>query len=277
MNRITQGPDGTIYAGYGRGVGNWGNGVAQALVYVFKPKPNASQFEIMKIRSLKDGYELYLSGKVDPSTVTAANFTVGQRNWVRQAAYGKGFMPKNSGNNDPTTGTPNFVDRPVTAVAVSTDSLRIRLVVPGIRRINQERRGDTVTHWHTRFLFSSNIKSATGETLYTKEADYAQNWIATREWEGDVLDPTSVFGRVAPMLERNVWLARTPGSLRVNVSNLSKPYDVVLRDLKGRAVFEKRDIPARETVTEIKAPGAQAVYTLEVRSAGESYSKVVTF
>lgn len=280
-NRITQGPDGTIYAGYGRGVGNWGTGVAQALVYVFKPKENATQFEIMNIRSLQDGYELYLSEKVNPATVVAANFTVGQRNWVRQAAYGLGFNPPNAGNGA-TTQPSQFTSRPVSSVAVSTDSLRIRVVVPGIRRINQERRGDTVTHWHTRFLFSSAIKSATGEALYTQEADYAQNWISTRAWEGDVLPPppdtVTNLRAQAGMLASHVWFARSPGVIRVNVDNMTRSYNVALRDLAGRTLFRSGEVAPTTRAVEIKAPAAtQAVYTIEVNSGRESYRKVVTF
>ncbi len=273
-DRITQGPDGTIYAGGGRGIGNWASGASQHLIYVFKPKAGGSQFEIMNIRSLKDGYELYLSQKVNPATVTAAKFQVGQRNWVRQSAYGLGFSPNNTGGS--MSGVPNFTDRPVTSVQISADSLRIRLVVSGIQRINQGRRGDSVTHWHTRFLFDASIASATGAPIYTTEADYAQNWISTREWSGEVI-PVKPAARIS-MLGNNVSFARGPGSLRVNVDNMSKPYSITLRDVRGREVFSRADIPANQRSTEIKAPGAtQAVYTLEVRSAGDAYSKVVTF
>ncbi len=277
MNRITQGPDGTIYAGYGRGVGNWGSGAAAHLIYVFKPNPGPDQFEVMSIRSLNDGYELYLSEKVNPNTVTVGNFTVGQRNWVRQAAYGKGFMPKNSGTDDPTTGAPNFTNRPVTAVEVSDDSLRIRLVVPGIRRINQDRRGDTVTHWHTLFLFSTNIKSVSGNSLYTLEADYAQNWIATRGWDpgGQVV---SAGAPKASSLESRVWFSRAQGRLRVHADGMTQPYEIALRDLNGRAVFRRRGLAPEARVTEIPAPGAsQSVYTVEIRAGNDAYRKVVTF
>jgi hypothetical protein len=64
INRITQGPDGTIYAGGGRGVGNWAGGAGSHLIYVFQLDPSPDQFEVMKIRSLSDGYELYMSQKV---------------------------------------------------------------------------------------------------------------------------------------------------------------------------------------------------------------------
>jgi hypothetical protein len=275
-NRTTQGPDGTIYTGYGRGVGNWASGVAQALIYVFKPKANPNQFEVLKIRSLNDGYELYLSQKVDPSTVTLSNFTVGQRNWVRQSAYGMGFNPTNTGNT--TTGAPNFTNRPITSVSVSTDSLRIRMVVPNIRRINQERRGDTVTHWHTRFLFSSNLKSKTGATIYTTEADYAQNWISSRAWSGAVIPVKPGVNSRLSLLGNNVSFTRGAGVLRVSVDNMTQPYRVTLRDLQGRVLFEKADIPHNMTTTEIASPSAgMAVYNIEVRSGNDAYSKILTF
>jgi hypothetical protein len=287
INRITQGPDGTIYAGAGRGIGNWGGGPSQHLIYVFKPKANPTQFEIMNIRSLADGYELVLNKKVNPATVNKAHFSVGQRSWVRQAAYGLGFSP----NNDPgtTDGVPTFTNRVIDSVQVSLDSMSIRLKVSGILRINQSRRGDTVTHWHTRFLFNPGIRSVTGDSIYTTEADYAQNWInTTRTWNGgsvaiDTTTPsdTDTVVSLRPrinMLGNNVWLARSPGVIRVNVDNMGQPYQVVLRSVSGRVLFRSSDIPAHVRATEIKAPGStQAVYTIEVRSGHEAYTRIVTF
>jgi hypothetical protein len=154
-------------------------------------------------------------------------------------------------------------------------------VVSGLQRINQGRRGDTVTHWHTRFLFTgggSGLKAASGTTLYTTEADYAQNWISTRSW--DAGSGVVAVGQVARkgVLDGNVWLNRGSGYLRVHVDNMTKPYRITLRDLRGREAFRKSDIPGANRVTEIVAPSsAQAVYTLEVRTQDDAYSKVVTF
>jgi hypothetical protein len=59
---------------------------------------------------------------------------------------------------------------------------------------------------------------------------------------------------------------------------MTKPYRITLRDLRGREIFRKSDIPGADRVTEIVAPSsAQAVYTLEVRAQDDAYSKVVTF
>lgn len=286
INRITQGPDGTIYAGAGRGIGNWGNGPSQHLIYVFKPRANPTQFEIMSIRSLTDGYELILNKKVDPASVNKIKFKVGQRSWVRQAAYGLGFKPDNS--NGTMSGVPVFTDRTIDSVQVSTDSLRIRLKVSGIKRINQERRGDSVTHWHTRFLFDSTIAAADGEKIYTTEADYAQNWISARTWNGGSIpidtttppppDTTTALRPHINMLSSHVWIARAPGVIRVNVDNMRAAYQVVLRDITGRVLFHSREIPAHVRATEIRTPAAsQGVYTLEVRSGRDHYTKIVTF
>ena len=296
LDRITQGPDGTIYAGGGRGIGNWASGASEHLIYVFKPKANPTQFEIMNIRSLADGYELILNKQVDPSTVNIAHFSVGQRSWTRQSRYGLGFVPELDGisataSRRDDAGTAKFFDRPVDSVQVSADSLRIRIKVPGILRINQQRRGDSVTHWHTRFLFNAGIRSASGDSIYTIEADYAQNWISDRTWDGGSIpidtstiidtipeDTTSALRFRIGTLQNNVWLSRAPGSLRVNVDNMRTAYDIALRDISGRLLYRRTDIPASVRSTEIKAPAAsQAVYTVEVRSAGERYSKVVLF
>lgn len=281
MDRITQGPDGTIYAGGGRGIGNWAGGASQHLVYVFKPKANPSHFEILNIRSLADGYELILNKKVNPGTVTPGKFQVGQRNWVRQSGYGLGFSPNNTGNT--MDGVPNFLNRTIDSVQVSLDSMRIRLKVSGIMRINQGRRGDTITHWHTRFLFDSTLASAAGEKMFTTEADYAQNWISNRTWDGGNLAYDTTVTAIdtrsrATRLEGNVWFTRSPGNLRVHIDNMNAPYDIALRDVSGRMVYQKTGIPASERMTEIKAPRAnQAVYTIEIRGAGDRYSKVVLF
>ncbi len=290
INRITQGPDGTIYAGAGRGIGNWGNGPSGHLIYVFKPKANPTQFEIMSIRSLTDGYELILNKKVDPASVNKVKFKVGQRNWVRQSAYGAGFMPMNTSNGNPTTNTsatPTFTDRTIDSVLVSLDSLRIHLKVSGIKRINQERRGDSVTHWHTRFLFDSSITSVDGEKIYTTEADYAQNWISARIWNGGSVpidttttppDTTTALRPHIDMLSNNVWLSRAPGLIRVNVDNMREPYQVMLRDISGRTLFRRNNIAPSVRATEIRTPGTtQGVYTIEVRSGRDSYVKIVTF
>jgi hypothetical protein len=284
INRLSQGPDGTIYAGAGRGVGNWGAGPSEHLIYIFKPKANPSQFEIMNIRSLKDGYELVLNKKVDPKTVTNGSFRVGQRSWVRQKYYGMGFSPANmngSSTSQPSgAGTPQFTNRTIDSIQVSTDSLRIRLKVSGIKRLNQDRRGDSVTHWHTVFFFGKKLLSSTGDSIYTNEADYAQNWInTTREWNGGKLTYDTVVVpigiRQPSQLQNNVWFKQGRGFVDVNVDNM-KPYAVVVRDLHGRVVDRKAGTAG--VPMQIKAPGAtQSVYTLEVKSEGESYSKLFTF
>jgi hypothetical protein len=274
-DRITQGPDGTIYAGGGRGVGNWAAGASQHLIYVFKPRANPNQFEIMNVRSLVDGYELYLSQKVNPATVAINKFQVGQRSWVRQSAYGLGFSPNNVPGT--TDGVPTFIDRPVTSVTVSDDSLRIRLVVPGILRINQQRRGDTITHWHTRFLFDGTLASTTGATLYTTEADYAQNWISNRVWNGGgtVISVTPGSDTRISMLDSKVWFTRGAGMLRVHV-DVMQAYQVALTDLSGRVLERKSG--SRATPVEFRAPSASpGVYLIEVRADGDSYVRRVMF
>ncbi len=272
INRLSQGPDGTIYAGSGRSVGNWAGGQSQALIYVFKPNPSPTQFEILNIRSLKDGYELVLNKKVNPATVSADRFTVKQRSWARQSGYGMGFVPANSPNS--TTGTPQFTNRVIDSVQVSLDSLRIRLKVSGVLRINQARRGDSVTHWHTMLTFASTIRSATGDTIYTTEADYAQNWInTTRSWTGGVV--TSVAKpKTASMLENKVWFTRGAEMLNVNVDNM-KPFEARLRDVAGRTLSRVSGTAGMPGLLRIPA-GTQGIFTLEVRSAGEVYSKILS-
>ena len=276
INRITQGPDGTVYAGALRGVGNWGMGPATNMIYKFTLKANPTHFEVRRIRSLQDGYELILNRKVNPSTVVTANFTIGQRTWVRKSGYGLGAMSSNPSQYIGVT--PVYYNRPISSVSISNDSMRIHLVVPGIKRINQVEsgvRGDSIVHWHTQFTISANLMSASGAANYTTEAAYAQNWVSSRTW-----DPTIVTS-IAPskpisMLGEKAWFTSRPGMLRVNVDNLGKSYEAVLRDLQGRVLL-RRDGNSGVPL-EISAPSAtQSMYLIEVRSGSDGYSKVVLF
>jgi hypothetical protein len=271
MNRITQGPDGTIYAGALRGVGNWGSGAATNLIYAFRPQQSPNHFEIRRIRSLQDGYELILNRKVNPATVTVANFTVGQRSWVRQAGYGAGFSPANIPNN--YTGAAQYANRPVSSVAISNDSMRIRLVVPNIRRINQDRRGDSVTHWHTQFEISAAVTSASGAPLYTTEAAYAQNWNSSRAWDPTLI--TSVAPQKISTLNSRVWVTAQAGVLSVHTDRIL-PFEATLRDMRGRLMARKKGDGVG--LLEFQAPaGSPAVYTLEIRALEETWRKVVLF
>ncbi len=271
INRLSQGPDGAIYAGTLRTIGNWPMGIAANLLYKFTPS-NAAQFEIRKIRSVQDGYELYLSQKISAASVNpaniAANFIVQQRSWVRQSAYGLGA----AGGE----GAAIYTNRPVSSVAVSNDSLRVHLVVPGILRLNQGRRGDTITHWQTQFTFS-NLTSATGGANYTTEASYAQNWISSRTWNAALATPTPASISVAQkssLLGNHVWFTTSPGFLHVNV-DIAGPYRAMLYDLQGRVLAQAS---GSGSALEFKAPrNAQSLYLLEVHSGSDAYNKVVMF
>jgi hypothetical protein len=260
INRLSLGPDGSIYAGTYRSIGNWPSGTAQNLMYKYTPRTNGSVFEIKKIRSLNDGFELYLSQPVNPGTVTTSNFTVQQKSWVRQVTYG--------------TGASNYTTRNVTAATISNDSLRIHLTVPGIQRINQSRRGDTITHWVTHFLIN-NLAGANSATNFTNEAWYAQNWISARTWDPVAPTPIAPATQRISMLDNHVWHTAGQGFLRVNV-DLAGTYRVTLRDMQGRALARRDGSGAGEM--EFAAPGhTQSLYLLEVRSGLDTYTRVVTF
>lgn len=259
MFSLAYGPDGAIYAGTLRNRGNWASGTPSQLIYRYAPNDSADQFEVLKIRSLADGYELILSEPVNPSEVGVANFTVRQRNWVRQFFYGQGAG--------------SFSDRPVSSVDVSGDRMRIHLEVPGIRRINQDRRGDTVTHWQTHFAFN-DLASAAGAPNFTDEATYTQNWISPRTW--DPGEPTRIARAVtvSPLQDR-VWFTRSPGLLRVHV-DVMEPYQVSLGDVRGR-VLGRRTGSGGGSVEFTRPRGNPGVHVVEVRSGADVYRKTVSF
>lgn len=260
VNRLNLGPDGNIYVGIQRQIGNWPMGAATNTLYKFSAIPNASQFEIRKIRSVADGFELYLTQPANPATVIPANFSVQQASWVRTTVYGAGENP--------------YVTRTITAAGLSNDSLRIHLTVSGILRINQGQRGDTITHWATKFMFN-NLTSSTGAVNFTTEATYAQNWISSRVWNAAL--PTPIVQQKIPQsqLGDHVWLTTSSGLLHVNV-DMAQPYRATLLNLQGRILSQENGSNA--VSLEFKAPGATpSLYLLEVHSGSEVYGKVVFF
>ena len=261
INRLSMGPDGSIYAGVFRSIGNWPSGASTNIMYKYTPRTNTSLFEIRKIRSLADGFEIYLSQPANPATVIPANFTVQQKNWVRQATYG--------------TGAGSYANRTVNSATLSNDSMRIHLTVPGIQRINQSRRGDSVTHWVTHFLVN-NLASSTSAANFTNEAWYAQNWVSARTWNAAAPTPIVSMRHKISTLDSHIWYTVAgPGLLRVNM-DITGSHEATLRDLQGR-------ILSRQTATgaghvEFSSPTrTQSIYLLEVKSGSDSYAQVVTF
>ena len=130
-------------------------------------------------------------------------------------------------------------------------------------------------HWHTQFTISANLMSISGAANYTTEAAYAQNWISSRTWDPAIVTAVAP-SRHLSLLENKVWFVSKPGNLRVNVDNMSSPYQAILRDPQGRVLLVREGTPG--TSMEIAAPKAsQSVYLIEIRSDGDSYRKIVTF
>ena len=148
INRMTWGPDDALYIATVEHMGNWpGNGAMP--MYKLVPKAGGKAFEMLAIRSVKDGFHVEFTEPVDKATVTAASFALKQWQYVRQEGYGEGKGTEEA--------------RTVSSAQVSEDGKTVILQVSGLKT-------DRVTYFKL-----GAIKSATGAALFDNEAWYTMN------------------------------------------------------------------------------------------------------
>jgi hypothetical protein len=255
INRMKFAPDGSLYIGTFRSVaGNWSGDPTRDTYRLALRSPAVGSFEVMKVRSLNDGYEIEFSEAIDPSSAVIANFQVQQKSVLRQSGYG--------------VGESGYTNRAITRVDVSGDNRRIHLVVPTLTPYVSSSR----THWVTYIQFRPAFISANGDNVYNDEAWHTLNYQSTRTWV-----PTSISNKsgLASSLGDKVWHGISGGRLRVNIE-LTGAYRATLRDMQGRLLSEKAGSGVGQV--EFVAPRSnQALYLLEVRSGNGQYSKTVTF
>ncbi|GGT33503.1 hypothetical protein GCM10010271_41830 [Streptomyces kurssanovii] len=152
VNRISQGPDGALYAG-GLGTGgNWGQ-EGKLTHGLQKLTPNGKDaFDILAMRARPNGFELEYTEPLSQATADtlAARYQVEQWRYVPTPSYGG----------------PKVDEEKLTvhSAVLSADRKKVTLVIPGLKP-------DRVVHVRSPRPFSS----ASGEALWSTEAWYTLN------------------------------------------------------------------------------------------------------
>lgn len=154
INRLLWGPDGSLYAaGVGGSsalgdLGGWNWNSKWYGLQKLVPKGN-TPFDLLAIRSLKDGFELEFTEPVGSAATSVSSYVMEQWRYEPTASYG-----------GPAVG---LMQLPVRAAALSQDGRRVRLTVDGLRLGN-------VVHFKL-----PTLTSAAGGALWAKEAWYTLN------------------------------------------------------------------------------------------------------
>ncbi len=150
INRSVWGPDGALYVG-GIGMhGNWGwKGQQYGLQRL--EFTDRSTFEILKIEAVSDGFDLtFTEGLAEGQGEKPAVYTVQQWWYKPTPKYGGPKM--------------DLETLSITEITLSSDRKRAHLAIPGLK----DRR---VVY----FLLSEELRSVTGQSLWTGEAWYTLN------------------------------------------------------------------------------------------------------
>jgi hypothetical protein len=152
--RISQGPDGALYAGGLGAGGNWGQ--AGKLTYgLQKLTPNGSSvFDIKAMRAIADGFELEYTQPVSAATAAqvASKYIAKQWRYVPTSGYGGPKVDEET--------------LPVTSATVSADGLKVTLKLGNLK-------AGRVVHVRSPRPFTS----ASGASLWSTEAWYTLNSI----------------------------------------------------------------------------------------------------
>jgi hypothetical protein len=150
--RLSQGPDGALYAGGLGAGGNWGQ--EGKLTYgLQKLTPNGtSVFDIKAMRAISGGFELEYTKPVSDDTAAqlAARYRAEQWRYVPTPAYGGPKVDEES--------------LPVTSATLSADRLKVTLKLSGLKP-------GRVVHVRSPRPFTST----SGESLWSTEAWYTLN------------------------------------------------------------------------------------------------------
>jgi hypothetical protein len=152
VNRIAIGPDSAFYLG-GIGTDQWSGWSWNGRKYgLQRLAPNGkSFFDMLAVRSMgSTTMEIEFTSPADPASAgNVANYAVKTYSYTPQAAY-------EGGKSAETNLTVN-------SATLSADKMKVTLNIGGMKA------GNVV------YFKLSNIKSATGESLWSGEAEYTQN------------------------------------------------------------------------------------------------------
>ncbi len=153
VNRIIWGPDGSLLVGGVGAPGNWGH--SGKLWYGLQRLQfnEKSTFEMLAVRAFTNGFEIEFTAPLaENKTLSAADFTMEQWYYKPTAEYGgpkidlKQLQPKN--------------------LTLSADRKRLHFELPGM-----------LPNHMVYFKLNSDIKSSSGEQLWSTEAWYTLNQI----------------------------------------------------------------------------------------------------
>ncbi|MEH0939110.1 family 16 glycoside hydrolase [Micromonospora psammae] len=162
VTRISQGPDGAIYAGGLGAGGNWGQ-EGKLSHGLQKLTPNGeNHFDILAMRAKPNGFEVEYTQPVSADTATSLASRYKVKQWRYEATAGYGG-PK----IDEETLT-------VTAASLSADSKKVTLTIDGLK-------AGRVVHLRSPRPFTSS----SGESLWNTEAWYTLNALVGSQGSSD--------------------------------------------------------------------------------------------
>jgi hypothetical protein len=247
IQSIVEDNKGVLYVG---GMGrnehnNWGWNFTKFGLQKLTPKANSITFEILAIRSRRNGMELEFTKPVGAGADNPANYSVAAAQMLPDTAYGGGNM----------VGKANLA---IQAVTVSLDRRKVFLELNGL------------TAKRVLVIKALGVKSETGETPRCPAGWYTLNAIS----------PTEAFTSPTGLVQKNPALADA-GAIHIRISpeglRVKVPFDgghsAVLRTLQGRQVAEQSATGAHEYAF----PQAlhSGLYVLQVRASGRIFTKTV--
>jgi hypothetical protein len=249
MEDILEDDNGVLYiGGMGRGdVNNWGWNAKTFGLQKLTPKAGTTTFEVLAIRSRKNGMELEFTKPVGAGADVAGSYNVAAGEMNPQSGYGAGMMENKKTLN-------------ITSVTVSPDKRKVYLELAGL------------TAKKVLVIKALGVKSETGETPRCPAGWYTLNAIS----------PTDPFAATS-IAEKNPALASASAirlhSTRDGVS-VSLPFDgnhsLTLRTLQGRQVAERTgNGPQDYFFSGSTLPSG--LYLLEVKAGGSTFRSKVAF
>jgi hypothetical protein len=181
----------------------------------FVPLPNARIFEMLAVRSRKNGMEVEFTKPVDTSAANKANYLVDTWNYIPEVKYGGGQQAK--------------VNLTVTRVQVSEDRKSVLLEIAGLKDDGY------VVHINP----TKAVKSADKDTLLFRDAWYTLRAIS----QSSAFTPTSLTS-VAPGQwdMASIRLTRSlQGGLSVTLPTALR-YTVEIADLHGRVGVVRKHV-----------------------------------
>ncbi len=150
VNRLCWGPDGALYVGGVGMVGGWSWKENQYGLQRIKFNGKAT-FEMLAVRAKHNGFEIELTEPLDPGQeMKEADFLVQQWWYLPTEGYGGPKM--------------DLEKLKIEKISISKDRTRILLEIPGLKK-------EHVVY----FRLPENLKSATGQSLWSSEAWYTLN------------------------------------------------------------------------------------------------------